>query len=397
MPRRLHDWLSAYLEFSDNTEAPARMRFWSAVSAVAGAMRRKCWIDQYHFRWYPNLFVIFVAPPGIVAKSTTSEISYKLLRQLPEIQFGPEATTWQALVTAFTEASETFDCAGKTYIMSPLSIESSEFGNLINTQDRDMINAMITLWDNKPFKKRTKGGGIEDIQNPWLNVIACTTPAWIAANIPQEMIGGGFVSRCLFVFTDTKAKYVAYPSRRMRGNIKELEADLVHDLMHIARNITGPYILTEEAMDWGEVWYEEFYKNQAPKMDQSVLGGYIARKQVLTHKLAMIIVASQRDERIIHVADLERAVQLVTELEADMPKVFARIGATEISAHAQRLLDFIKRAGILPYATVYRYVQSAFPGFRDFEDVLLGFQRAGYVALDVDPLDATKIMVRWLE
>jgi hypothetical protein len=373
------------------------MRFWAGVSTVAGALRRKVWIDQYHFRWYPNLFVILVAPPGIVAKSTTSEVGYKLLRQLKQIQFGPEVVTWQALVTSFAEAAETFEYQGKHIVMAPLSIESSEMGNLINTQDRDMINALITLWDNKPFTKKTKGGGAEEVQNPWLNVIACTTPSWISANVPQEMIGGGFISRCLFVFTDAKEKYVAYPMRRMNKNIHELEADLVHDLKLMANTLTGPFTLTESAMDWGEAWYENFHKNEAPKLDHSVLGGYIARKQVLTHKLAMILVASRQSELVIDASDLERAVTLVTELEADMPKVFDRLGETETSAHAKRLLDFIKRAGSLPYTTVYRYVQSAFPGFRDFEDVILGFQRAGYVRLDMQNNDPTKVRVVWCD
>jgi hypothetical protein len=373
------------------------MRFWAGVSTIAGALRRRVWIDQFHFRWYPNLFVILVAPPGIVAKSTTSEVGYKLLRELKQIQFGPEVVTWQALVTSFAEAAETFEFEGKNLIMSPLSIESSEMGNLINTQDRDMINALITLWDNKPFNKKTKGGGLEEIKNPWLNIIACTTPSWISSNVPQEMIGGGFISRCLFVFAEAKEKYVAYPARRMNKNIHILREELTHDLQHIATKLVGPYTLTEDAMDWGERWYENFHKFEAPKLDQSVLGGYVARKQVLTHKLAMILVASSRDDMTIHAADLERAVELVSELEADMPKVFARLGETEMSAHANRLLDFIKRAGSLPYTTVYRYVQSAFPGFRDFEDVLLGFQRAGYIELVMQGNDPNKVTVRWID
>ena len=48
---RIHaDWLSAYLDYSSHSEAPASMRFWCGVSAVAGALRRKVWIDQAYFK-----------------------------------------------------------------------------------------------------------------------------------------------------------------------------------------------------------------------------------------------------------------------------------------------------------------------------------------------------------
>jgi len=88
------DWLKAYLEYSSHSEAPKRMRFWAGVSAVAGALQRRVWIDQAYFKWYPNMYIIFVAPPGVVSKSTTSGVAMGLLRQVPGVKFGPDIVTW---------------------------------------------------------------------------------------------------------------------------------------------------------------------------------------------------------------------------------------------------------------------------------------------------------------
>ncbi|MEM5734298.1 hypothetical protein AAEI00_21825, partial [Shewanella algae] len=73
-----------------------------------GALRRKVWIPQGYFNWYCNMYIVMVAPPGIVAKSTTTNIAMQLLRRVPGIKFGPDIVTWQALVTAFADANESF-------------------------------------------------------------------------------------------------------------------------------------------------------------------------------------------------------------------------------------------------------------------------------------------------
>jgi hypothetical protein len=63
MPRIHNDWIKAYQEYASHSEAPPRMHFWTAVSALAGALRRKVWIEQAYFQWYANMYIIFVAPP----------------------------------------------------------------------------------------------------------------------------------------------------------------------------------------------------------------------------------------------------------------------------------------------------------------------------------------------
>ena len=72
MSRHYEDWLTAFCDYAQHGEAPRRMYFWAGVSAVAGALRRKVWIDEAYFKWYCNMYIVFVAPPGIVSKSTTA-------------------------------------------------------------------------------------------------------------------------------------------------------------------------------------------------------------------------------------------------------------------------------------------------------------------------------------
>jgi len=380
--RNFQDWLTAYCEYASFSEAPKRMHFWAGVSAIAGALRRRVWIDMAYFRWHANHYIVFVAPPGIVSKSTTVAISMDLLRKVPGINFGPDVVTWPALVTAFAGCAESFEFNSEYHTQCALTLESSEFGNLVNPADRDMIDLLVTLWDSRTgaFKKVTKGSGNDTVENPWINLIACTTPAWIAGNFPEYVIGGGFTSRCLFVYVDQKEKYVAYPSRHVPLDQIEQKALLVQDLEHISATLCGPYKLSPEAVVWGEQWYEMHYRKPPEHLrHDDRFGGYLARKQTHLHKLAMVIAAASRDEMVIEAKDLIDANIMISDLEPDMAKVFAKIGRSDESVQAERLVEFIKQTGEVSYEVAYRYVHLHFPKLRDFEAILAGAKNAGLI------------------
>ena len=381
--RNFPDWLTAYVKYAEFSEAPKRMHFWSGVSAIAGALRRKVWIDMAYFRWHVNHYIIFVAPPGIVSKSTTVAIAMSLLRKVPGVNFGPDVVTWPALVTAFSDATELFELNSEWHTQCALTLESSEFGNLVNPQDRDMIDLLVTLWDSRQgaFKKITKGSGNDTVENPWINLIACTTPAWIAGNFPEYVIGGGFTSRCLFVYAETKDRLVAYPGLQVPKNLAEDQQKLVQDLEHIATNLVGPYELSKDAIEWGEVWYKHHYESPPELLQDDRFGGYLARKQTHLHKLAMVIAAARRDLMVISADDLALAETMISDLEVDMAKVFAKIGRSDRSVQTERMLSYIRTRGTVPYMQAYQYVHDHFPSLREFEDVLQGAIKAGYIAL----------------
>lgn len=370
------------MDYAAFSEAPKHMHFWCAVSTIAGALRRRVWIDMAYFKWYPNFYIILVAPPGIVSKSTTATIGMSLLRKVPDICFGPDVVTWQALVTGFAESTIAFEYQGTFHPMSAMTIESSEFGNLLNPQDKEMVDLLVSLWDGKQgaFEKRTKGSGHDIVENPWINLIACTTPSWIAGNFPEYMIGGGFTSRCLFVYADKKAQLVAYPSHIVPKDLPQTAQRLVEDLSRISL-ITGEYRLSDEASKWGEAWYARHYAAKHLHLDDDRFGGYLARKQTHIHKLAMILAAAESDKLEITAEHLAVADRMVTDLEPDMQYVFSKIGKSEDAVYAERLIWYVQKRDGCPYSEAYRFVHTHFPKMNDFEAVMTGALRAGYLVL----------------
>jgi len=381
--RNFTDWLDAYVQYAGFSEAPARMHYWSGISAIAGALRRHVWLDMGYFRWFPNFYIMLVAPPGVVSKSTTANIAMQLLRKVPDVRFGPEAVTWQALLGEFEQSTEAFQIGDQHHIQSALTIEAAELGNLIDPSNREQIDFLVSLWDSKvgAFQKITKGSGVNNVQNPFINLIACTTPAWIAGNFPEYVIGGGFTSRCLFVYAEEKEKYIAYPALHMPKEMGEVQAALVQDLERIATRLMGPYAMLKETIEYGREWYDTHWKSKPDELDDDRFSGYLARKQTHIHKTAMCIAASRRDEIIITAEDLRTGNEMVSNLEKDMTKVFSRIGRTATSVQAERFIRFVQKRGSCSYADAYQFIHTAFPSARNFEDIVTGAAKAGYITI----------------
>jgi len=390
--RNYPDWLKAFVDFASFGEAPLSFYFWTGVSAVAGALRRRVWIDMGYFQWTPNFYIILVAPPGIVSKSTTASIGMNLLRRVPGIKFGPDVVTWQKLAQSLAQSLEMFDLGDGTLMpMSAVTIESSEFGTFLNPNDREMVDVLVSLWDGKrgTFIKATKTQGDDVIENPFVNIIACTTPAWLEGNFPEYMIGGGFTSRCVFLFAEEKRHYVAYPATAIPRDFHALSDRLVADLETISL-IRGEYRLTPGALSWGESWYRKHYESKPPHLDNDRFGGYLARKQTHIHKLSMVLAASQSDNLIIDETTLSLANDVITSLEIDMPKVFDRIGTSQESRGAAQLVSLVRANSGLEVHSLYRQLFRTL-SYDDFTVALNSAIQAGHV---VQKAEGDKLIIR---
>lgn len=384
MARALSDWIKSYLSYTEGTETPRMMHFFVGVSAIAGALRRHVWVDMKRFKWYPNFYIIMVAPPGVISKTTTMDHGLDLLKAVPDIKFGPDVVTWQALTKKFAEAKEEFPYQGVYVPQSAMTLASGELGNLINPIDKDMVNLYISLWDGRSgFEKETKASGNDSISAPWINMIGCTTPHWIADNFPESMIGGGFISRCVFIYAEEKDKRIAWPDEVVREDHDALRLALIHDLEYISQNLIGPVTLGEEAREWGRKWYDELWTTGIKSASNDQLQGYIARKQSHLVKLAMILSVAAGDSLEITAHNLQLAEIMLKQTEKDAQKVFGRIGQTPQASNANRLVEFVKRYGEVPYATAYRYVIPYFPDAREFEGILAGLMKAGILRFKV--------------
>lgn len=382
MARNFSNFLSAYADYTKASESPRFFHFWTAVSTIAGAARRRVWWDEKVFQWTPNFYVILVAPPGVVQKSTSIDLGIRLLREVPGIRFGPESLTWQGLADAMADATEFIDWVPpggdpvkdlRTIPMSPITCAVSELGTFLNTDDSKLMSVLTTMWDSRtiPFQHRTLTQKAIEVRNPWLNVIAATTPSWIQGHIPPHLIGDGLLSRVVFVFEQQKRHLVARPSKLIKSaDFYDLEKKLIDDLTHISE-LKGVFDLDKTA----DLWYEDWYKkhndiSQRPiHLASDRFGGYLSRKQGHLTKLAMVLSLAQRDTLIITKDDLESADQLLIHAEQSMLSVFNSIGGSEEQRRVASIVSYVRAYSFLTERELYQLVYNTMSR-KDFEEAV---------------------------
>lgn len=389
--RHFDNWLRGYADYTRHSESPDLFHFWTGVFTIAGALRRQVWIDQRYFHWTPNFYICLVGPAGVVAKSTSLRLGTQLLAQIDGVVFGPKSMTWQGLTDALEEAhslvpmsADVTDLATAEMLpMSCITCSINELGTFLRPEDKQMVDVLVDLWDGQveTWSRRTRGEeGRVQIKNPWINAMGCTTPAWLADNFTEAMIGGGLTSRMVFVYGEEKRHFVAYPADLITlEDFEQEEKKLVEDLTEISK-LRGEYTLTSTAKKWGVEWYQRHWTDKHDHMVSERFGGYIARKQTHIHKLAIVLAAAQRNELVIEVGDLEIADQMVTGLETSMQAVFQSIGVGDISRMVMEILAYVRAYGKIEQRELWRHMLPIMSP-KEFDEATGAAVKAGYLAI----------------
>lgn len=333
-PRKLADWISAYMVFTDGTVSPAEYHKWTALSTIAGAVRRKVFFDMSYFLLYPNLYVVLVGPAGRCKKSTAMRIGRGMLSEITGVNFTTDSITRERLIQ---DLSQTLVDGH-----SSMTAYASEFASLLTSSGMDMVVFLTDIFDSpSEWSHKTKLGGTNKITGPYLNLEGATTPDWIAKAMPLDTVGIGLTSRIIFVYQDTPRSRPWRPV--MSPEMAKLRKYLVEDLAAMSL-LTGEYRISTEADSMYDTWYKAKVVNPNTTGDPR-LNGYFERKEIHVLKVAMLVAASKRDELVITGEDMDLTFKLFDEVEVAMPKVFANVGKNPLTVDYDDVLGAIVIAG----------------------------------------------------
>lgn len=378
--RKCVNWLQSFSEWTlPRSEAPESFIFWTGLFALSSAIRRKVRIPAEGLlgSWEasPNLYILFIAPAGRARKSTTANYAEDLIESIPTLTRAPELITKESLLNQLVKSDD-----------ASMSIIAPEFGEFIVKSGPTMFGFLTNMFDGKRhISASTLTRGAEFAERPCINLLGATTPEWVAENMPESVIGGGFASRVIFIYEERVRRRKLFYDDLDFKKILKLRQDLVDDLNHIATTIAGDFKLTKEAHDFAETWYEE---NADEGYDNShKLSGYFERKPAHVFKVAMLLHLAKSDELILDKKDFEDAIQVIELLEEQLPKVFESVGKNPYTVDMYRLLNFIIEKGrCLKKEVLQNFMHAATP--KVLEELIAGLVDSGYIIQTVEDMKA---------
>jgi len=344
MPRNTPDWINSFMELTENSEPPVLYRKWAAISAVAAALQRKVRLELgLSLTFYPNLYIVLVGPSA-TGKGTAMKFASDIIEQVPTIRLSAQATSLQALIRRMKETNLTdinVETGEQTY-HSSLTIFSTEFTVFLGYHNQELIAALCEWYDcHNRWTYETIARKKEEIIGVWVNLFAGTTPDAIQASLPIESIGGGLTSRIIFVVEEKRGKLVVIPTKTEREI--QLQQKLIYDLEAI-NQLNGTMQYTDEFLKIYSEWC--YYADTHKPFQDKKFDGYCGRRRKHLITLAMVCCASHSDSMILTTEDINRAINLLAEVEIKMGKVFKGMGRSDTSDLLNDAVTFIANSKV---------------------------------------------------
>lgn len=343
MGRHYEDFLTAYIKYTSKTEPPSNFHIWSCLSAIAGCLQRKVYLNWGFKTLYPNMYVVLVGPSGC-RKGTAMGITKDLLQNIGGLVMTSESVTREALIRDMRDNVQTFmdPSTGIPKFHCSITIQSEELSVFLGQQDVKFLSNLTDWFDcHDQWTYRTKGSGTDKLTGMCVNLLGATAPDWLRSILPQEAFGGGFTSRIIFVVEDQKKQIV--PDPRVEQEILQMRPALINDLEQISL-MAGEMFFANETMEFYKQWYTA--QSKSPAIKDPHFAGYCERRAMHALKLSMVCSASRSSDKIITELDFKRAVRLLESVEPKMPRAFMGLGKAKHSEIAAQLFDFLCRVKV---------------------------------------------------
>lgn len=319
MSRHFPDFISAFEDYTSNTEAPDSYRRWVGISLVASALQRKCqftW-DEVH---YPNMYIVLVGPSG-VRKGSAMRPGKAILREA-KVKLSSEAITREALIQELFQSEDLSGVAQGIKPHSSLTIYSSELTVFLGYNNVQLIMDLTDWYDcEDQWKYTLKTKPSNDIQGVWVNLLGATTPQQLRQSLPEDAIGGGLSSRTIFVFEEHKGKDVVFPFLEAKDHA--FTQRLIEDISDIG-TMNGEFKFTPEFLEAYGIWHKT---GKRKDFLGTFLEAYEARRPIHHLKLSTIVCASRTADMVVTKSDFLTAVKYLKAIEDKMKFTFSGMGA----------------------------------------------------------------------
>lgn len=329
--RRLKNFFEAYQVYAADNFIPKQFNEWGCLSIIAGALERKVWLPWFEEEsYYPNIYVLFASGPGegkSVALNRATNLLVEINKRSPGcINLMPNQAT-EAKFLELIGHGRQFAQGTVHTVQNAVYYRASEASSSLRNIYGEFLACLTDLYDcpkiwSRAVKKDPKP---LHLQNVCVNLFAASTIDYLSELVNDKNIMGGFASRLIYVVSRDKPivqqrfQHGGMDSEhaRMRMALRE---DLIHDLALINK-VIGPMHGDAEFGEAWEAWQFEF-ETKRRKLDSEKLQSLIVRTNNNMLKVSMLLSMAESDERKLCLRHWNKALELVNEVNKNIPDIF---------------------------------------------------------------------------
>lgn len=370
------DFLSKYLLYTADTEAPAIYHRWSILTALSAYIGRTAYIKHGHNNIYPNLYVILLGGAG-TRKNASINLAKKLIRAAGYRTIAASKTTKEKFFIDLGDQHLDFpesqvddildqNLFGSSQVSPSVNheifIASGEFNTFFGNNILDFLADLGELWDwEGPFESKVKHGKSVIVNNPTITILGGNTPTMFSATFPPEIIGQGFFSRTMLVYGERTRPKITFPEEPS----PELTASLVEEIKQMRFLSQTQITLTSTAKNLIHKIYH------APEIIYDTrFESFYNRRLTNLFKLCTIIAISSHRSSILE-SDVLYANTILSHAEHLMPKALGEFGRAKNSDVSHKITQIIyNHPGICSIKEIWQQVHSDLEKFADISPIL---------------------------
>lgn len=324
-----------YLEKDSN---PEKFKKFTALAATSALLEGRVFLRETLMETIrPNLFIIFIAPPG-TGKSVAAEISYKVATHYNKkfvegdpdmsqetVKLVPSANITSAGMLDWMKrfAIKQVNLASGPFDSTPSFIMASELSVLVgNASHGNILSDLLEMYDGREwFSKYLKGDKYSKIPTPVPTLLACCTPSYWFEDIPTGIVRDGFTSRSLLLYSED---FVERAPEREFGN-PQLWENVLADARRLM-SLKGEFEIDNDASYW---FIHSFHKETEEmryryRKVEGLWSSYANRRNLQLKKIAMCLAASDSSDLVIRKAHFEEARELLLVVESTLSALVMR-------------------------------------------------------------------------
>lgn len=382
-------------------ESPPIFNIFGALFTLSALNARKAWFEWADEVVFPNLYVLWIAPPAICKKGTAIGRSMKLIQQLPRVvaddpvmfdekslEIVTSKATSEGLYIALEKKNKTYLLPDGTFHQESFGsravVAAPEFVTFMNNKKYNvgLVDTITNLYDCPDIDQEfTRGRGKKTYGDFYLCLGGALTPMHLQRSIPEEAFAGGFMSRCILVVQETPTSlyhkpilYAGFPT----------VPELLRKLRWVLYKARGAYRFTEEAEKYIEDWYYPWKKGLISKgLDDESLGEL--RFDMVMRRIALLIrMGEYREGHDITKENVEDSFKLLNYTYSMQSRATNLVGAKEVKRHYVTLANYVKAQKSVSRRKLLNRMQNNSCYAKEVSDIIMQLRQQGLIRIELD-------------